>query len=185
MAFKYMDQYRKAAPIYGAYIGCMWIAAFICMANTIVLPALSLAGLGIGIGSVLAIVVFAYQFFWKICQGDLSFSRSWLLVLQIIVYASILMAFGIFIYMKFLDSGNFSAYYEQMLQDPATRQLMDQMLANSGVTSEEFVDQFISISPIDLALSMMESCIILGFIGSIPLALLSRIKFGSKTENNK
>lgn len=175
-------QYRKAGPALGAYIGCMWIVSFVCMANTLSMPFLSLLGMGIGIGSLMAIVVQTYLFRWKNCSGDLTFFRAWVLILQIFFYASILMAFGVFIYMKFFDNGNFSAYYEEMLSNPTTKLAMDQILSGTGITSEEFVTLFSSITPINLAMNIMESNILLGFFSSVPLALLSRIKLGLKIE---
>lgn len=178
------EQYRKASQIYGAYIGCMWLSSFICMANTLAFPILSILGMGISISSLLAIPVMAYQFRWKVCKGDLSFMRSWLLILQIIFFSSILMAFGVFVYMKFLDHGAFGAYYEQMLSDPNTKLVMDQILVGTGVTSEEFVEQFTTITPINLAINILESNVLLGFFISLPLALLSRVKVSLKKEKN-
>lgn len=176
------EQYLKVAQLQGAYIGCMWLASFICMANTLAMPLLSVLGMGIGIGSLMAIVVMTYQFRWRICKGDLSLLRAWSIIIQAIFYASILMAFGVFLYMKFMDHGAFGAYYEQMLSDPSTRLMMDQILAGTGVTSEEFVSQFTSITPINLAINILESNVLMGFFVSLPLALLSRIKVNSKLE---
>ena len=175
----YSELIKKASTINGAYIGCMWLASFICMANAVTSPLLSLLGLGIGIASLFAIIIMAYQFYWKTCHGELPFLSSWFLVLLIILYASIMMAFGVYIYMQFFDNGNFGAYYDQMLKETATKAMMDQIFANSGLTSEDFVAQITSLSPIRLALNLLESNIFLGFLISLPLALLSRIKLGS------
>lgn len=176
------EQYLKVAQLQGAYIGCMWLASFLCMANTLTMPLLSILGMGIGIGSLMAIVVMTYQFRWRVCQGDLSLLRTWVIIMQAIFYASILMAFGVFIYMRFMDHGAFGAYYEQMLSEPQTKLMMDQILTGTGVSSEEFVAQFTSITPINLAINILESNVLLGFFISLPLALLSRIKIGSKLE---
>lgn len=181
MESNYSEQIKKVSTINGAYIGCMWLASFVCMANTVSSPILSLLGLGIGIGSLFAIVIMAYQFYWKICNGALQFTRSWLLVLLIILYASILMAFGVYIYMQFFDNGNFGLYYDQMLKEPTTKAMMDQIFAESGLTSEDFVAQITSLSPIRLALNILESNLFLGFLISLPLTLLSRIKLKSST----
>ena len=68
----YSELIKKASTINGAYIGCMWLASFICMANAVTSPLLSLLGLGIGIGSLFAIIIMAYQFYWKTCHGGAS-----------------------------------------------------------------------------------------------------------------
>ena len=185
MNAKNLEQIRGNAPVLGAYIGGMWIASFVCMANVLKYPILSLFGLGLCIGSIIAIPVFAYQFRWRVCQGEMSFMESWILVIQILFYASILMAGGVYLYMQFLDQGNFASYYETLLSDPATKAMMDQILSGSGTTAEDFVAQVTSISPINLAINILESDILLGFIGSVPLALLSRIKVKSSSEKKR
>lgn len=176
---------KNAGALMGTYIGTMWIVSFICMANVSRMPALSLLGTGIAIGSVLAIIVVIYQFRWRVCKGNLPFSKAWLLVLQIFLFGSILLGTGILIYMKFFDHGAFGAYYEQMLENPETKLLLDQLLSGTGSSSEEFVAQIASISPINLAINFMESNILIGAFISLPLAVLSRIKLGLSIEKNR
>lgn len=185
MGKEQQEQMRNAGAWMGTYIGVMWIVSFICMANVSRVPTLSVLGAGIAIGSVIAIVVLIYQFRWRAQKGELSFGKSWLLVIQIFLYGSILLATGIIIYMKFFDHGAFGAYYEQLIENPETKLLLDQLLERNGIDSEEFVSQIVNISPINLAINFMESNILIGAFLSLPLALLSRIKFGLSIERNR
>lgn len=177
---------RSAGPQQGTLIGIMWIISFICIVNTLTYPFLSLLGMGIGIGSLLSATVLGYQFRWRVCKGALSFGGQWLLTAQMFLYATILMTMGVYLYMQFFDNGDFAASYRTLMEMPENKKMLEMMLEmmpeGTGVTADEAVAQLTATTPVNLALQVMRTDILIGIMVSLPVALLSRIRLGKSIE---
>lgn len=167
---------KTAAPKMGTLIGILWILSFIGIANSATNALYSMFGFGIGIGSLFCAVALSYQFRWITCKGSLSFTGQWLQVILMLFYACILMAMGIFLYMRFLDNGGFASMYTNMQEMPEQKIAMESMLAGSGVTIEDLVSAVSNVKPIDFALQITESNMMASILLSPIIALASRIR---------
>ena len=146
------------------------------IANSTVSPLFSMFGFGLGLGSLFCAIIMSYQFRWRVCKGDLSFGGQWFQVMMMLFYACILMAMGVFLYMRFLDGGRFAQIYQEYLEMPEQRAAMEAMLADSGVTLEDLVSVITNIKPINFALQTAESNLVVSFMISPILTLAARIR---------
>lgn len=167
---------KTASPKLGTLIGILWILSFVGIANASLSPLYSMFGFGLGIGSLFCAAIMSYQFRWRVCKGNLSFGAQWMQVLFMLLYACILMAMGVFIYMRFLDEGRFAMMYAEMMEIPEQRAAMEQMLANSGVTLEELVASITNLKPINLAIQTMESNFLVCLLIAPLITLAARIR---------
>lgn len=108
----------------------------------------------------------------------ISFSFSFLLYL----YASILLTIFVFVYFAHLDNGSFLDSYQKYLNQPEVQKIFfsqdfTQIRKELGITKtadiSTIISKFREISPGSWALSILDLNLILGFILSIPTALLT------------
>lgn len=180
-----LQQIKSVSPKLGTLLGIMWIMSFIGFANSATTPLYSMFGLGIGIGSLFAAVIFCYQFRWRVCKGDLSFGGQWFFVMSMFFYACILMAMGVFLYMRYMDGGKFAQMYTELSEVPEQRVAMESMLAGTGVTVDDLVSAVSNIKPIHFALQITESNLLASFMISPIVTLFARIKTNKPIEKIK
>lgn len=174
---------RSYAAQKGAVVGGMWIASFACFIGGLSHPGLSFISMLAGVGSIFATGILVRGF--RRQTGEIGFGMAYWMSLQMFFYASILMAAAQFIYFRYMDNGFLADTYASLMQQPEAAKILQEM--GYGANYQELVEQAIAIwrtvSPIELTFDFLVSNFFLGFLLSLPAAIIGRA--GRAPETNR
>ena len=105
-----------------------------------------------------------------VLDGVISFGRGWGYSVLTCFYASLLFGLSVYAYFTFLDQGYLFDALAQMLQRADMAPVLKQ--GNLGTLLTDSLQQMKTMRPIDLALNMMFSCLMIGMLLALPIAAL-------------
>lgn len=105
-------------------------------------------------------------------DGNISFMRSWGFVVLVFFYAGLLFALAQYAYFAFLDHGYFMQMTHTMMSQPESEQLIKEY--GMTETLNESLHEMQAMRPIDMALNMLTTNIMLGMLVGIPIAALMK-----------
>ncbi|MCR4604332.1 MAG: DUF4199 domain-containing protein [Prevotella sp.] len=163
-------QLRAYARVDGLKLFVLWLISFVCYIVGLRQPVLGM------VGTILALVTPFYvyrllrQFRDGALDGVISFGRSWVFVVFLFFYASLLFAIAQFVYFNWMDNGYFAETMMQMFSDPASMAAIKQM----GMTDtlNEAMAEFNAMRPIDMVLNILTSNMLIGCIIGLPIAAI-------------
>ncbi len=156
----------------GALMALLWIGSFGCY----------IAGLGHPIYGMIAVMLAVATPFFAArrlrhfrdfgLEGIISMRRGWAFVVLIFFYASLLLAIAQYAYFAFLDHGFLMDTIEKMLHSPEAEQMLKQ--AGMKESIEENLAQLQAMRPIDIALNVLTTNILIGMVLGLPIAASMR-----------
>jgi uncharacterized membrane protein YhdT len=162
-------QVKAFARQSGVFLALLWLASFAAMMYAPQSPW----------GSLLAITT-PFLVGWLLkrfrdgaLEGRISFRRSFAFSVLTFFYASMIFALGQYVYFRFLDHG---AFLTNLLNDI---KVIKEAYAQNGMSVKELEDGATlvgALSPIQLAFMFMMQNIFVGFVLSVPVALVCKKK---------
>ena len=168
-------QLKAFARLDGARLSLLWMASF----------ALYVAGLkspGMGLAAVILAVITPFfvgnrlrHFRDEGLQGYISFLRGWAYTVFVFFYAGLLFALAQWAYLTYMDQGFLMSTISEVLAAPDTAEALRQM--GMTETLKESLDTLGQMRPIDLALNMLTTNILLGLLLGLPIAaVIQRVR---------
>ena len=170
------EQLKAFARIDGAIVGGLWILSFAFFIGEFYNPMFGFISLLVGTFSLVFAALRLRKFRDNVLEGVISFRRALLYSMLTYFYAALLMAAAQFIYFQFIDNGFLLSQYEAITQT----QEFKSMLGLYGVRPEEMklaMDNIAALRPIDRALQFLSTNVILGFVISLPIAVMLKSKY--------
>ena len=168
-------QFTAFARIDGAIIGVMWVVSFFCFIGNLQMPMLGLAGMAIGIYSIILAAMRLRKFRDRILGGRISFGKATLYSIMTYFYATILMAVGQYVYFQFIDQGYMVNQTIAMLSMPETAKVVTEVYGMDPKQMIAILQATMgTIRPIEIAFQFLTLNVILGIIISVPVGALMR-----------
>lgn len=165
-------QLRAFARIDGVKLAILWLASFAFYVLGLKTSGFGLVSLLLAFATPFLSARLLRHFRDEGLEGFISFGRGWVYVVFQFFYAGLLFAIAQFVYFAYLDHGFFMNGISQMFSDPATSEAMRQM--GMSATIEESLQMLMSLRPIDLALNILTSNLILGCLIAVPIAAICK-----------
>ena len=165
-------QLRAFARVDGLKLFGLWLMSFVCY-----LYGLRMAGLGL-VAMILAFMTpfLSYRLLRRFrdegLNGVISFGRGWLYVVFQFFYAGLLFAIIQFLYFTFLDKGYFMDALSEMFSAAESQEAMK--LMGLGGSIDEALEMYKSMRPIDLALNILMSNMLVGMLLGVPIAAFAK-----------
>lgn len=184
-----LRQANAYAMQYGLILGLIGILGLVVSGISISVPALSLFGTLIAVGStvVAAFLTTRFRKATTTSESGFGFGRAFTFTFIMGVYATLIVGMFVYIYMAFIDGGYLVNAYERLLTQPEAvaemrRSGVQDNLAMSGMSINDLLDTMRAIPPIQYASSFIFTGIVAAPFISAVIALLVRRKpviFGS------
>ena len=151
----------------GALLAVLWTASFACYVMGFEMPFLGLVALVLAIMTPFFVARRLRKYRDTGLEGLISFKRAWAYALMTFFNASLLFAAVHFVYFTWMDKGYFVSMMTKMMTAPENAQALgSEMLA----AVKQSLSAIAGMRPIDLALNIMMSNMIIGFFLSLPVA---------------
>lgn len=157
--------YGLGLGIYQIVVGAFFIAALQAPISALIVLALM-------ISTPIFSLQLTYRFRNNVCNGRISFGRSFLFGLMMYTYAGLILALATYIYFSYFDHGAIANYYANALNTPENIALFDTM--NTGLSYDEFIALIRSLSPGSYASNMLINNTFAGAFISALTALIVR-----------
>jgi hypothetical protein len=163
------------AMLFGTYLGIFWILKFPFFPLGIRYPFLIIVFVGLTLAVPFLAYYYARQFRDKICGGTISFVNSWILLLLMYVFASLLTAIAHFIYFRFIDGEFLMDTYADMLKSIKNNPMLPK---NYYIEAKAMISQLQSLTPIKITLQLISQNVFYGNILALITApfVMKRIK---------
>lgn len=157
---------QRYAMHFGTFMGIYWIAKFVLfpmgLSNSFLLLLFSVLTMAVPFVG----YFYARSFRDKICGGSITFMQSWIFMVFMYLFASLLVAVAHYIYFRFLDNGHvmdaYSALLEQSKGVPGFAEIIEEY------KSQEIIDMIRSMSAIEITMQLLSQnmlyCSILALI---------------------
>lgn len=165
-------QLKAFARYDGLALAALWVASFACYIIGLSSPLWTLVGIVLAVVSPFFVARRLRQFRDVAREGIISFARGWAFVVFVFFYASLLFALAQYAYFAFLDQGYLAAAINSLFENEQTRLLMDQN--GMGDMLRESMSEFQRMRPIDIALNMLTSNIMVGMLLGLPIAAVMK-----------
>lgn len=164
---------QKHAMHFGTYMGVFWIVKFaffpLGLSNSLFLfPFIALT---------LAVPFLAHRFAKRfrdeICGGSITFSQSWVFLVFLFLFASLLTAVGHYIYFQFIDHGHIVSAYTEIISN-----LPEEATGIQGYKEQinEALGLIETMSPIEITMQLLSSNILNCSILSLVISFFIRKK---------
>lgn len=165
-------QLKAFARIDGALLSLLWAFSFACYIIGLTNGAMSIVALVLALSSPILAAQRLRLFRDHVRDGVISFMRSWGYVVLMFFYGSLLFALLVFAYFSFLDQGYVLNVIGQMLETPE----MAEVLKQYGMEQQigQMLEELKTVRPIDVAVNLLTSNIMLGMVVGLPIAALLR-----------
>ena len=167
------NQLQAFARVDGAQVAVLWIASFALFVMQFEHQMLSLLSFAVGVGSLVYASWCVIRFRDRVRGGVLSFWQALSFGLLTYLYAALLFALAQFIYFQFMDGGYMMEHYYTIVSTDEYRQMM----RIYGITESDMqlaMDGIAALRPIEIAMQFFTLNIIMGFLVSLPMAVLAR-----------
>ena len=165
-------QLRAFARYDGMILFVLWIISFGLYVAGLTTPFLSLLAMVVALITPFMSVRMVRRYRDDGLSGTISFRRAWAYVVFMFFYASLLFAIAQFVYFAYLDKGFFLSQISQMFNEPQTAQALQQM--GWGPAMSQALTDLGQMRPIDLALNIMTTNLLIGVILGLPVAVVSK-----------
>ncbi|MCF0202611.1 MAG: DUF4199 domain-containing protein [Bacteroidaceae bacterium] len=156
----------------GFFMGLLWLLSFGCFVGQFERPVLGTISMLVALSSAVAVVLRLIRYRDRNLY-DLSFVKAFSYSLSVYVYASLIFAFGQWLYFQFLDNGYMAACYMEHVSSPEFKQLMSSIKGFDIKEMKDAVTMLSELRPIDIALQFMAVNIPLSFVLALPTALIA------------
>ena len=161
-------QLRAFARIDGLKLFLLWISSFGCYVAGLRSPMLGMVAMALAIVTPFFSARLLRGFRDNSLDGIISLARGWAYVIFQFFYASLLFAIAQFVYFSFLDKGYFAQALTQMLEAPESAEALKRM--GMGPQIYDSLEMLRTMRPIDLALNIMTSNLLIGCLIGLPIA---------------
>ena len=155
----------------GALLAVLWTASFACYVVGLSQPELGLLAVILAVITPFFVARRLKKFRDGGLDGIISFRRGWAYAMLTFFYASLLFAVVHFVYFSYLDHGYFFATLTRMMSSPENAQAIGKDMLGAVTESLQMAGR---MRPIDLALNIMMSNLLVGFILSFPVAAVMK-----------
>lgn len=163
---------RNKAGGEGLLTGGLWLLSFGCFIAQFRFPPLSLlAMVGVVVSAVL-VVLRLRRYTSRFIDG-IGFWKAFGYSVSVYFYASLILAFGQWIYFQYIDHGFLLEQYSQQLTNPLFLQLMESVEGFKVEDIEEALKQLSELRPIDISLNFLSTNILLSFVLALPTAAIA------------
>jgi len=157
---------QRNAMHFGTYMGIYWMAKFALFPMGFANPLLFILFFLLTLAVPFIGYYFARNFRDKICGGSITFMQSWIFMIFMYLFASLLAAVAHYIYFRFLDNGYVMDAYIAMLDQaksvPGFTEMMEQY------KYQDVINTVRSMSAIEIAMQLLSQnmlyCSILSLI---------------------
>lgn len=170
-------QLKAFARVDGAIMALLWGIAFACYIAGLLNPILLFIAIILVFVTPFVAAKRLQMFRDHALGGIISFRRGWAYVAMMFFYGSLLFALVQYGYFAYLDKGFLLHTMQSMMENADARQMM----ADYGMSTvmNESLAQMRAMRPIDMALNMFTTNLILGCILGFPIAVVIK-----KSQNN-
>lgn len=175
-------QLRTWSRYDGIYLCCLWAVSFIAFMNSSLVPMFGLLS---------EIIILATPFFvtWRLRRfrdqgrgGIISFRRALFFLARMFFIACMLFGFVQGLYLNYWDDGQFVKILTPLLNTPEYEQIFRQI----GMTTDQYLNEIASISPLEFATSFFVTDLIMCAIMSVIIAALcARIQSAKRVSENR
>lgn len=152
----------------GALLALWWIASFGCYVAGLLQPVLGMLAVLMALSTPIVAALRLRHFRDVGRDGIISMGRGWGFVVLIFFYAGLLLAVAQYAYFSFMDHGFMFDAMDRMLHTPEAGQMLQQYGMAESV--DESISQMRAMRPIDIALNMLTTNILVGMVVALPIA---------------
>ena len=165
-------QLKAFARADGFRLALLWIASFACYVAGLRLQVMGMAALALALVTPFYVTRRLKLYRDEGLGGVISFSRGWGYVAFTFFYACLLFALGQVLYFAYLDHGYLGSTMAQLMATPEAVRALSQ----TGLTQtwNEALSLLFTMRPIDLALNIMTSNLLIGFVVGVPIAAVAK-----------
>ncbi|NDV80940.1 DUF4199 domain-containing protein [Bacteroides sp. 51] len=157
---------QRYAMHFGTYMGVYWIAKFALFPMGLSNSFLMLLFFTLTIAVPFMGYYYARTFREKICGGNITFMQSWLFMVFMYLFASLLTAVGHYIYFRFIDHGYMMDTYSALLEEAKSVPGFETMMEPYNLP--DIINLIRSMSAIEIAMQLLSQnmlyCSILALI---------------------
>ncbi len=175
------NQLRAFARIDGIRLALIWTASFACYIASLSSPALGVAAMLIALATPFVMSRSAVRYAVTACGGQLSMGRAYFYCMMQFFYAAVLFAFVQWLYFAYLDHGTMLNALNQMASSPEGRQAIE--MYGLGEQLSQALQQIQAMRPIDIALNILTSNLLMGLVVSAVSAFTVRL--GSRAQRQQ
>ena len=165
-------QLRAFARIDGLKLFLLWVASFGCYVAGLRSPILGVVAMTLAIATPFFSARLLRAFRDYGLDGIISLRRGWAYVVLQFFYASLLFAIAQFAYFTYLDKGYFAQALTQLFESPESAEAIKQM--GMGAQISDSLQMLRTMRPIDLALNIMTSNLMIGCLIGLPIAAVCK-----------
>ncbi len=173
-------QLKAFARVDGALLSLLWIASFCCYIIGLTHQWASLIALFMILMSPFYVAKRLRIFRDTIREGVISFMRSWLYVVLVFLYGSLLFSLAVFAYFQFLDHGYVLHVLQQMMETPEMTEVLKQYQMEDAMS--QMMMEISSVRPIDIAFNFLITNMFMGMFLGLTIAA---IQYSNERNNKK
>ncbi|MCD7898311.1 MAG: DUF4199 domain-containing protein [Bacteroides sp.] len=159
---------QRFAMHFGTYMGILWIVKFAFFPLGFSNPLLMFLFVGLTVAVPFVAFRFAKIFRDKFCGGTIGFLQSWVFLIFMFMFASLLTAVAHYIYFRYLDNGFIIETYASMVNNfPKEIQGMEVYINQL----QEAMEQVKSLTPIQITIQLLSNNVVNCSILSLIIAL--------------
>jgi hypothetical protein len=165
-------QLKAFARVDGAWVALLWVVSFGCYVAGLSNPTLSMVALVLALISPFVIARQLRAFRDEALDGGITFLRGWAFVVLVFFYGGLLFALAQYAYFAFMDKGYMMKCLQQMMSSPEAEAMINKY--GMGDAMSQSISQLQAMRPIDMALNVLTSIIMLGMALGLPIAAMMR-----------
>lgn len=157
------------ATLMGTYMGIFWVAKFALVPLGMESPFLIFFYCGLTLCVPYVAFCMARSYRDRVLGGVISFGKAWGFLFQLFIYASLLSAFCIYLYFRFIDGGYLLNGLEERTREFLQLMTLEEK-AELKPQLELIIESLRSRTPIVIAMEQITQDITLGAIGALLVA---------------
>lgn len=161
-------QLKAFARIDGFMLSILWVSSFACYLIGLADPEWTLVALILTLVSPFFVARRLRSFRDEAREGLISFMRGWVFVILVFFYAGLLFALIQYAYFAYLDQGYFFRTMSSMMSSAEAMQVIHQY--GMADMFNESMQQMQQMRPIDMALNVLTTNILIGMMVGVPIA---------------
>ena len=163
-------QLKAFARVDGLWVAVLWVSSFLFYLVGLSRPTYGVVAMLLAMSTPFVLGFLLRRFRNDVLDGIISFGRGWGYSVLTCFYGSLLFGISAFAYFTYLDNGYLFATLGQMLKSSEMAPVLEQ--GNLGVMLTQSLEQMQAMRPIDLALNMMMSGMMISMLLALPIAAL-------------
>ncbi len=163
-------QLKAFARIDGALLSLLWTVSFACYIIGLTHQGISLLAMILALITPFFVAKRLKSFRDVVREGIISFMRSWIYVVFVFFYGSLLFSLIVYAYFAFLDHGYVLHVIQQMMETPEMAQVLKEYQMED--TMALMMQDMGLVRPIDIAVNLLTTNIMVGMVLGFPIAAL-------------